>query len=407
MTNLFEDEFLNQLGTWALGYIPYGGSDFGEVAAVAAAVGDGDEDKFFTEWLAAGDRHVQEADEAKTAGHDETARDQNLRAAVAYGTAYHPFFGSPVDLRLTATFARQTEAFDKALAMGPDPATKLAIPLEGAEMPGYFIPAPGRAGEVRPLVIFTNGYDATIVDAFFASAVAAGRRGYHCLIFDGPGQGDTLYNQGVPLRPDWETVISAVVDSALELPLVDPDAIVLNGWSLGGYLAPRAASGEHRLAACVADPAQWSVGDGFRPLAMKFGATQEQAQDLGSLDQAVIDQFSEFVESSPKMIWSIIKRGFWVNGVSNMREYVADCERYTLDGRVEEIRCPTLVTAAEHDPIAANSRRVYDALTCEKHMIEFTGIEGAGDHCEMFNRSLVNTRTFDWLDDVLGEPVRG
>ena len=52
-----------------------------------------------------------------------------------------------------------------------------------------------------PLLILTNGYDATVTDMYFASAVAASRRGYHCLLFDGPGQGGTLYEQGVRLRP--------------------------------------------------------------------------------------------------------------------------------------------------------------------------------------------------------------
>ncbi|MDQ2700117.1 MAG: alpha/beta fold hydrolase [Actinomycetota bacterium] len=406
MASLFQDEFLNGLGTWALGYIPYGGADFGEVVAVADAVGDGGEDAFFTEWVVAGDRHIAAAEAARTGNHEMTARDHYLRAAVAYGTAYHPFFGSPVDPRLTSAFASQTAALETGLELGPAPATKLSIPFDGVELPGFFIPAPGRTDETRPLIILNNGYDASLTDAYFASAVAAGRRGYHCLIFDGPGQGDTLYNQGVPLRPDWETVISAVVDVALELPLVDPQAIVLNGWSLGGYLAPRAASGEPRLAACVADPAQWSLGDGFRPLAVKFGATPEEADDLGSLDQSVVDQLWEVAQSSPKMVWSIIKRGFWVNGVSNMREYLIDCERYTLDERAGDIQCPTLITAAENDPIAGDAERVYDALTCEKELIRFRATEGAGDHCEMFNRSLLNNRTFDWLDEVLGAPAR-
>lgn len=403
MAPLFQDEFLNGLGTWALGYIPYGGSDYGEVTAVAAAVGNGDggEDAFYTEWLAAGDRHVSEAEQARTAGRVVTARDQYLRAAVAYGTAYHPLYGTPVDQRLTSTFARQMAALETGLGMGPAPATKLKIPFDGIELPGFFIPAPGHSEEARPLIILNNGYDATMTDLYFASAVAAGRRGYHCLIFDGPGQGDTLYNQGVPLRPDWENVITAVVDVAVDLPLVDPEAIVLNGWSLGGYLAPRAASGEHRLAACIADPAQWSIGDGFRPIVTSLGATPEQALDLGSVDDSVVDRLQAAIDQSPKLTWSIIKRGFWVNGVSDLREYLADCERYTLESRVEQIRCPTLLTVAENDPLAAASQRVFDALTCPKTMIEFTAVEGAGDHCEMFNRSLVNNRTFDWLDGVL------
>ena len=95
----------------------------------------------------------------------------------------------------------------------------------------------------------------------FASAVAASRRGYHSLLFDGPGQGAMLYESTIPLRPDWEAVVSAVVDFALTLREVHPEKLVVSGWSLGGYLAPRAASGEHRLAARIADPGQWSVID--------------------------------------------------------------------------------------------------------------------------------------------------
>ena len=43
---LFKNDFLDGFGTWALGYIPYGGADFGEVQAIAQAVGDGDESAY-------------------------------------------------------------------------------------------------------------------------------------------------------------------------------------------------------------------------------------------------------------------------------------------------------------------------------------------------------------------------
>ncbi len=56
---------------------------------------------------------------------------------------------------------------------------------------------------MRPLIIFNNGYDCTVTDTYFACAVAASRRGYHSLLFDGPGQGSMLYEHGIPLRPDW------------------------------------------------------------------------------------------------------------------------------------------------------------------------------------------------------------
>jgi hypothetical protein len=58
----------------------------------------------------------------------------------------------------------------------------------------------------------TNGYDASVTDMYFASAVAATRRGFYCLLFDGPGQGEMLIERGVRLRPDWETVVKAAID---------------------------------------------------------------------------------------------------------------------------------------------------------------------------------------------------
>ena len=59
---------------------------------------------------------------------------------------------------------------------------------------------------------------------YFATAVAVASAGFHCLFFDGPGQGELLIEQGIPMRPDWETVIHAV-DFALALPQVDPRRI--------------------------------------------------------------------------------------------------------------------------------------------------------------------------------------
>jgi hypothetical protein len=34
--------------------------------------------------------------------------------------------------------------------------------------------------------------------------------------------------------------------------------------------------------------------------------------------------------------------------------------------------------------------------------VRFTTAEGAGGHCEMGNRSLLNARVLDWLDEQFG-----
>lgn len=402
MGQLFKDALHERLGTWPLGYIPYGGPDYGEIEAVARVVGEGDDDAFHRAWTAAGDRLAAEGDLALAKGHRASAHELLLRASCCHGKSYHPLYGRPVDPRLATSYRKQIELFDRALALRDEPVLPLRIPFEGTTLPAYFVPAAGGANEVRPLLICTNGYDGLITDLYFASAVAASRRGYHCLIFDGPGQGGMLIEQGIPLRPDWETVIGAVIDCALTFPLVDPARIALTGWSLGGYLAPRAASGEHRLAACIADPGQAEVADGFRAYALKLGATPAAAARVGDLDQALLDRLAAIVEADRVLHWSVNRRGFWMNGVATLRDYLRNLESFSMKGRTELIRCPTLFTLAEGDPLAAGTQGFFENLRCPKQLIRFTREEGADGHCEMFSRSLVNRRSLDWLDEVLG-----
>lgn len=400
---LFKDELHDEFGSWPLAYIPYGGADFGEVQAVGRAVGDGDDGAFHAAWVAAAERIAAEAEATLAAGRPGSARELFLRASAFYAASYHPLYGTPVDPRLAAAFRKQTAMLDKGFALANPPVLPLRIPFAGTTLPAYLIPAAGHARDVRPLLICTNGYDATITDMYFATAVAATRRGYHALLFDGPGQGEMLIEHGMPLRPDWEVVINAVVDFALAQPIVDAKRVALTGGSLGGYLAPRGASGEPRLAACIADPGSWGIAAGFRGLATKLGLPPEVAANLGAIAPDMLDRIWQMTNQDRQMRWKILQRGFWANGAADFRDFLRRIETFTMDGRAELIRCPTLLTMAENDPLAAGAPAFFEALRCPKQFLRFTAAEGAGGHCEMGNRSLLNRRVFDWLDGVFGE----
>ena len=400
MPMLFKDALHEQLAGWLLGYFPYGGPDFGEIAHVARIVGDGGDDAFYDAWTLQAERRMEEAGTALQRGHPDSAREAFLRAACCYAKAYHPLYGDPVDPRLLRGARRQIDAFERALALADPPALRLDIPYEGMRMPAWLLPAAG-AQAPRPLIIFNNGYDSTVTDSYFACAVAASRRGYHSLVFDGPGQGAMLFEHGLRLRPDWEKVITPVVDVVQDLPLVDPERIVLSGWSLGGYLAPRAASLEPRLAACIADPGRINVADGFRAAALQLGAHADEVRDLGDLPQAFLARMERLFMQDRVRRWSVINRGYWVHGVDNLRDYLASVERYTLADSIRQIRCPTLVTLAADDPIAAGAEEFHEALACPKTLIRFSAQDGASTHCEMGNRSLLNRRVLDWLDETL------
>lgn len=398
-TRLFSNPLHDDFGTWMLGYTPFGGGDHGVVVSVAAAVGDGDDGAFYDAWVAAGDRMSVEAVSSMSLGHRGSASDLYLRASAAYASAYHPLYGAPVDPRLLEAYRRQVVAFDAGMRLRDVPVHAVDIPFDGALMKSYLLPAEGHEHEVRPLIVMVNGYDATITDMYFAMGVAASRRGYHVLLFDGPGQGGMLYEQGVPIRPDWEVVVTAVIDHVVNLPNVDVERIAVSGWSLGGYLAPRAASGDTRIAACIADPGQWDLGASLAAFAEKFGATAEQAAHPEQLDDAVLEKMMGVIRQNRAMRWTIEQRGFWVNGVPDLRGLIARTLQFTLRDRADQIRCPVLLTRAENDPLAA-SVGAFAAALPNATVIDFTAAEGAGDHCEMTNRSLVNRRALDWLDTV-------
>lgn len=398
---LFDSAFHDRFGQWPLGYISSGGPEMGDIIAVADVVGAGDDSAFYDAWIASGDTYNADAEAALAAGHRVSARALFLRASCLYAAAYHPLFGTPVDPRLLTAFDKQMTAFQRAMELSAVPVHPIEIPYEDTKLPAYLIPAVGHEAEVRPLLILNNGYDATITDMYFASGVAALRRGYHILMFDGPGQGAMLYKQGLPLRPDWEVVVSAVVDYAEKVSVVDPKKIALSGWSLGGYLAPRAATAERRLAACVADPGQWDIGEAFQGFALKLGTSKEAVADLDKLEDKTIDAMWSAIQEDRELYWSIVQRGFWANDVSDLRAFIHRSMQFTLKDKVTEIRCPTLLTSAENDPLADATKAFYDALTCPKKLLAFTAAEGAGEHTEMNNRSLVNQRVLDWLDETL------
>lgn len=63
--------------------------------------------------------------------------------------------------------------------------------------------------------MLTDGYNGTVEELYFMTGAAALPRGYNVLAFNGPGQGAALIEQGLAVRPDWENVVTPVVDYAL------------------------------------------------------------------------------------------------------------------------------------------------------------------------------------------------
>ncbi len=383
------------------GAADYGGALFGEVLAMAQAINPGDYDSWHAANNAFADRVSAEGEAQLAKGHRISARDSFLRAANYYRSSEFFLHANPDDPRVARAYKRSIECYKAAAALFTPAIEPVEIPYEGTTLPGYFH-RPDETGKPRPTIILHTGFDGSAEEMHWGGARAAVERGYNVLVFDGPGQFGPLHRQRLTFRPDWEKVISPVVDFLLARKDVEAKKIALHGVSFGGYLAPRAAAFEPRLAACIADDGIYDYG--AAQLAPVPEHLRGQFMKGIMADSAPLLDLSlkEMMKSNGVARWALT-HGMYAMGTTSPRLYLKAAQQYNLrDGVAEKIKCPTLVCDAENDLfLKGQPQQLFDHLTCAKTMLRFTNAEGAGAHCEVGASRLAFARMYDWLDETL------
>ncbi|QTD98514.1 alpha/beta hydrolase family protein [Streptomyces cyanogenus] len=381
----------------ALGSAWRQGADVGEVLATASAVADGDGQAWYTAWaeLARGVR--ERAERAAAEGRTVSARDGWLRAAGYFGTALVGVdAAADPGKQLAEVFPEHRACFDRFLAAWDPPAEPVSIPYEDASLPGYLVGPPGGSGPQSTLIV-NNGSDGPISAAWTLIGAPAVARGYRVLLFDGPGQQSMLFERGVTFRPDWENVITPVVDFLLARPDVAPRRLALAGISQAGYWVPRALAFEHRIAAAVADPGVVRVADSWWH---NLGPDLRALWESG--DRAAFDGFiTEGLRQDPALAaqWRWRAKPY---GIDSPFDLLTEVSRYDVTPVADRITTPLLITDPDGEHFwPGGSRELYDALPSPKHLVRFTEEEGAHLHCEPMGRALFEQRVFDWLDDHL------
>jgi pimeloyl-ACP methyl ester carboxylesterase len=397
MPLVFSDPLFDAQWLRAVGHASYGGAEVNECFVAARQIREPDARSWFEGWYSVAEGVLVEAEKSLACGRRVSALGSYLRASNYFRAAYTFLIGAPPDPRVLEAYQLHRTAFASAIPLMMPTAERIAIPFETAPLHGYLFRAADN-GKPRPTLILNGGYDSTAEESYFFSGAAAVARGYTAITFDGPGQGAAIIENGMVFRPDWEAVIGPVVDYALTRPEVDRDRIALMGTSFGGYLAPRAASAETRLAACIADPGEFSLWEELESRIPAFVARELQAG--GSAAQSLASLILRRRVRHATAGWGL-RRGMWVHGVRTPLDYLRLLKAYSLEGRAERIRCPTLVCSAENDEIGVTAAKLYKVITCEKQFIAFTAKEGAGEHCEVGARTLFNQRAFDWLDRIM------
>jgi predicted alpha/beta-fold hydrolase len=359
------------------------GADLGEAIATARRLAKPDPTSWHEQWSTTADTARDDADAARAAGDRVSARHAYLRASEYHRQAYYFLRRTLDDPRLQASYAAHVDTFDAAVALMDVAAERVLIPYDGTAVVGYFF-APDDSGAPRPTLLFPCGYDSTAPSGYVQVPDALAR-GYNALVFEGPGQGEALYRQRLYFRPDYEHVLSQVVDSVASRKDVDAARRGLVGRSFAGYLAARGATAEHRVAALVCDPAQPDMGHRLPPpsVARVVGTVLGAATRL-SADRA------EFFGSRAA-----------AHGATSVSAYFADLSRYTMLDRAAEIRCPTLLVESENDPVGGGAALLAPAMTAPTTVVELSAARGAGGHCAGLGQFLWAQAVYGWLDDVL------
>jgi dienelactone hydrolase len=405
---VFEDpEFAFELKrTLAAAYA--GEADIGECLATASRIKEGDFESWYSEWNKTADHFRSACDESLAAGHTVTAREAYYRAATYYRTAEFFLHGNPSDPRIVATWEKSRDAFRDALALDIVPYEIVAIPYGNTTLPGYFYKV-DTSGKPRPLLIVQTGFDGC-QEELHPYAMEGIKRGYNVLTFEGPGQGEVIRVQHLPFRPDWEGVITPVVDYASGRPDVDHDRIALWGISLGGYLAPRGAAYEPRISALIADAGTYDVGQSILHSLQKSGGpaanmTQEELQEWLRSDPAEFNTMMRQAMVKDTSTRWLHEHGMFVFSASSPALFWARWMDMTMVGSAGKIRCPTLVSAGvtDHlDPGTIQAHALYDHLTCDRELMVYSDEYGAGSHCQFGAFAQSFEGKFNWLDETLG-----
>lgn len=280
-----------------------------------------------------------------------------------------------------ALYRRALALFQEGSRLMGDPVQRVEIPYEGQYISGLFVPAKGlKPGEKAPVLVQLNGLDSTKEMKHLVGLSSwMAQRGVASLIVDQPGTGEALRLLGLTARYDAEHWASRVVDWLETRADVDAKRIACEGVSLGGYYCPRAVAFEPRFVAGVC----WGANHDWRDV---------QKRRLEREGDFPVPHY-----------WAHV---CWVWGAKDIDDFMRIAEDIHLDGVIEKIRVPFLVTHGSKDsqiPLKWAHRTYEQLVNSPKRELKiFTEREGGVQHASFDNSLNAGHYIADWVAEVLG-----
>ncbi|TWO72915.1 prolyl oligopeptidase family serine peptidase [Caenimonas sedimenti] len=359
------------------------GAKIGEIEAMCAPLQEAAKQPdaagtqaFRETWSRMADQLCELAAEDEGRGRSISAGEKLNRAATYLLTAERlQAHGAPGRREL---YERFLALFAKGIQLTGENCRRVEIPYAGGHLSALYTRAEGVPGRA-PILVQLNGLDSTKEMKYRVGLPAMlARRGISSLVVDQPGTGEALRLHGMHAVHDSERWASPVVDWLEQQDDVDAKRIGCEGVSLGGYYCPRAVAFEPRFACGVV----WGANHDWRDVQKKRLARE------GNLP---VPHYWEHVR--------------WVWGAKDMDDFLRIAENVHLDGVVERIRVPFLVTHGQKDsqiPLAW-AQRTYDQLvnSPRRELKIFTDREGGAQHSSFDNPANAGAYIADWVAETL------
>jgi dipeptidyl aminopeptidase/acylaminoacyl peptidase len=342
----------------------------------AASGADAGTPQFMKAWAAMGEKLLALAAEDEAKGRCFSASSKLERASLYLFTAERmQGHGAP---GRAATYASARDAFDRSTALGAINRERVEIELANGTMPALFTRAPGEGK--RPVVVFCNGLDSCKELLYWTRLPQElARRGISTLCVDQPGSGEALRLQHLPVDPHSESWASRAVDWLETQDDVDPARIGMTGISLGGHFAPRAVAYEPRFAS---------------------GAVWGANHDWAEVQQKRLNREGE---NPVPHYWAHV---MWAFGASDMADFHARSADMNLNGHMDRITVPFLVTHGANDRqiSVTYADDLYDQLinSPRREKMIFTPREGGVEHVGADNMAYGRDLIADWFAETLG-----
>lgn len=270
---------------------------------------------------------------------------------------------------------------------------QLKVDYEGVALPVMYTKA---IGEKKDTILLHGGND-SYYEEFFYPMLYFAENGFDVYLFEGPGQGGVVREQGKHFTPYWEKPVKAVVD-ALKL-----ENVTIIGASLGGMLAPRAAAFDKRIKRVIG----WSIFPNFLSVALYSFPKSARGIVKWVLNHnfkwIINSKVKKLMKKDPTVDWGI-KHGMYAYEVESPFEYLKKLNTYQMVDVGHRITQDMLVIGAEKDHFINKElyKEELDSLVNVRSLTYrlFTEKEYGEGHCNVGCSKLCFDTMINWIEQI-------